>query len=224
MEVPMRRFLYTLLGRRSPAVRTIRRPAPGARPALESLESRDVPSGFTTYRINYPPGYPAYIRAYPIFQITQPSPTMLAGKSVTLALTGTPSNLFGTLKITSLTQQADGSYTFTGTYYSYSYHPVDGMGQPATVSVTGTIGAPQYAGLATSTCAIQLDGDLPQATANVLGAPQSVEERVHFQGTVTLTATRATTSGQLYDCLEDPMTHEPIDPYCSTVPASGTFS
>ncbi len=214
----MRRLLHTLARLGSPA-RRARRAAPGARPGLEVLERREVPTGLSVspFVVKYPNLAVANLSS--VSTITQPGPSMLAGKSVTLAQPGTPSNAYGVLKITSVSPQSDGSYTFTGTYQTslYSVKDMMVMGQPAVITVSGTLGAPQYSHFYAATCSIYID-----TSAAVWWNGQMVYEHIHYTGTVSLTTSQLSVSGNLYDCLEDGSGDQIIP--CSTPAASGTFA
>src|SRR5262245_53991228 len=116
--------------------RPSRRPA--ARPTLELLEGRDVPSplGATSLpMLTVPHG-----NLHPIQVLTTPSipnPATLAGKIVRLGEPGNPSNQYGILGIQNTTLQADGSYTFQGVYMTSVWDVKDANNQPAIVNVTG---------------------------------------------------------------------------------------
>jgi hypothetical protein len=227
----MRRFLHSLRRIGSPG-RRARRAAPAARPGLEVLEGRDMPSGFgvitdigdarhpflgdSTTSLNAASQPPAIIFA---------DPYLLVGRSVTLGNPADPSHPFGVLTITSVTWQPDGSYSFTGEYVTQLYDiKTPFTTQTAVAAVTGTFGPPQYSAYFTrSTCTVQFDGTAFGLT-HAFGGAMSVQEKVHFSGgTVSLAVSQAqaSISGQLFDCLED-MNGQPILG-CSTVTASGTF-
>src|SRR5438874_2532863 len=133
----MRHFLYTLRRLASSGGTTRRgsRMVPTARLGLEVLEGRDLPS---TLGISYvvPPKYqdlqPVYHYVLPTLSL--PSPTMLAGKSVSLGQLGMASNVYGALQIASMALQTDGSYNFQGLYQTALYHATDSQGHPAVVS------------------------------------------------------------------------------------------
>jgi hypothetical protein len=206
--------------RSSPA----RRPAVAARPTLEALEGRDVPSTFTSVPLTTAP--PPNLSLQPVQLATPsfnlPSPAMLAGKVVHLGESGNPSNQYGVLSIRTTTLQPDGSYTFRGVYESSVWDVRDNSLQHASVDVTGVLGVPRYTSLWNGTFSIFFD-----STTSVLwshnGVALTVDEHVHFTGTVTMSGNQASVAGQLYDCLEDPVTHMPLDQFCGSPPTSGTF-
>jgi hypothetical protein len=210
----MRRFLRCLCRLDSSAAATHRGPRT-TRPGLEVLEGRDVPS--TLSNPNTGPAYALSLQLAnnisAVSAISQPCPTMLIGKSVTLAQTGTPSNTFGVLQILGMTLQADGSYFFGGTFQTSSYSI-----EPTRISITGTLGAPQYTNVWTASCSVFIDTSFAVTWNN-----QTVWEHVHYAGTVTLTPGQATTSGNLYDCLEDGNGHPIFPGTCRSPAASGTF-
>jgi hypothetical protein len=207
--------------------------AAGALPAGLSLSSAGVLSGTTTVAGTFSLTVLATDTTLPgatgtaSYQLTVilPSPTTLAGKSVTLTQAGVTTNRYGVLTITGLTLQPDGSYNVTATYQTAQYHTVELMGgaSPATIQLTGTLSAPQEDAQGNVTCMITLEGR-KDVTATVLGVDKKESEHVSlFGATITMTWAQANVSGPLYDCLEDPVTHEPIDPACGSPPASGTF-
>jgi hypothetical protein len=232
----MHRFLNNLRRLASPAgtARRGSRRVPSARPGLEALEARDVPTtlgltaatffGVPTWKLN------AFQLAAPVQSpaLSLPSPAMLAGKVVALGQAGNPSNTYGTLTILSTSLQADGSYTFQGVYLTSSWSVnstnlgPNGQLQPALLSVSGTLGAPQYTTLFNATFSIYFN-----TVESVLwshdGSLRMVDEHVNFNATVTMNGSQATVLGQLYDCLEDPVTHMAIDPFCGSPSTSGTF-
>jgi hypothetical protein len=221
----MRRFLLGLMCS-SPAARRARRTAPNARPGLEALERREVPAVLGINGINYTPRWNPADLTQVVFApppaITLPSAQLLNQKAINLALQGSASTVFGSMHVDSLMLQADGSYAITCTYSTWSYTVIDNMMHPVSVTLTGTAGAAQYAGAGVWTCSLTLEG-VSSGQANILGVPQMVNEHVHFSGTVTLTGAHPTVTGQLYDCLENPVTHDRIDPYCHSVQVTGSF-
>jgi hypothetical protein len=228
----MRRFLHTLARLGSPA-RRVSRAAPAARPGLEILEARDVPTVHTSNTDILDARQQALLDAVQSSTLNvrqQPpaiifaDPYLLVGRSVTLGQPGNPSNQYGVLTVTSVTWQADGSYSFTGEYVTkVNDITIPFTNDKAFAVVKGTFGPPQYSAYFTSsTCTVQFDGTAYGLT-HALGGAMSVQDKVHFSGTVSLSVyqAQASLSGQLLDCLED-MDGQPLFG-CRTVPASGTF-
>jgi hypothetical protein len=227
----MRRFLPNLARLGSPA-RRVRRATPNARPGLEVLEGRDVPSCFSSLTDigdawhSLPgdfPGDPVTSHCFPQPPlILVPSVWQLVGRPVTLAQPGNSSNAYGVLTITSVTSQPDGTYTFEASYQTTQYH--DSSGKLITSFITkGTIGLAQYAGPGIDTCTISFDA-ATTAGVKINGVTTFVNEHVHYNGTLSLSLAQITLTGSLYDCLENPVTHDRINPLCGSVPASGKFA
>jgi hypothetical protein len=157
--------------------------------------------------------------------ISPADPQMLTNKVAILHEPGNSAIVYGQLEILWLTPQPDGSYAFRGLYTTALYNVTDDHGQqPVWLSGDGTLGVPTYASRWQATCTIYLDlrGSVVR---NHNGAPQMVDEHVNYNGTVMLFGVggQATVSGQLYDCLEDPVTHDRLDYFCGSPTAAGTF-
>jgi hypothetical protein len=233
----MRHFLHNVrrLGSSAAAARRGSRAAPTARLGLEVLEGRDLPSGLSAYSsvLGSQLYQPVAYYQPPTINVASPSPTMLAGKSVTLTQAGNPpqntwgigpnwgglasqpGTPLGVLQITSMMMQPDGSYTFQGVYT---------LGQQ--INITGRLGAPQATGLlGVSSCTISFGGSV------ITNGVRLIKEDVQYTGTVALSRWQAaTTSGQLADTSSISQTGDPHNPMWwnpfpgqGPVPASGTF-
>jgi hypothetical protein len=210
MKHKLPRLLHRLVRRVSSAGAGRRVPLPSAtaRPGLEVLEGRALPSTLILYS-SVSSSYPSYLRnlqiaPLTIYTLALPSPTALANKGVWLSANGTQ---YGALVIGSVQPASDGSgtFTFSGTYESLLLST-----KWNAVPVTGTLGAPQFAGLGVSTFSISFQGSTP---ANATYPAEVVD---YQQASVTETWSGATTSGQLSDAIPGP-------PGQGAVPASGTF-
>jgi hypothetical protein len=151
-----------------------------------------------------------------------PSPFQLVGHSVTLGQPGNPPNSYGVLTISSVTLQSDGSYAFEGWYQTSLYNLITTRDGPPGVPVTGTFGPPQYgAYFLTATCTVHFHGSgygLRRTVGGLMDAQDVVD---YSSGTVSLSQSQASMSGQLFDCLED-KDGQPIFG-CRAVTAAGTF-
>ena len=152
--------------------------------SLFTLDARDVPTTLTPYS-GWGPAPTATLAPSPLRSVALPSPTTLVGKSVELLDSG---DRTGTLTITSLTLQSDGSFTLGGTFEANTETPSRTFRD--SIPVVGYITAPQTGGPLITTASIRFHGQV----ANMLfGYTHYVE----YVGTLSQSWNDAWTSGQV---------------------------
>jgi hypothetical protein len=159
------RRLWQTLTRYLPAPSRARTPAPPARarPALEAMEERWQPSTLTPNQPITPP-FPAALVQAPRYVIATPDPVTLVGKT-------TEFSILEDFQITAMQRQADGSFTFTGTFHGHA--------------VSGNIGARSFGGPLLTTGAISFTGGWFDANG--------LQHRVQYAGTLNMDWNGATT-------------------------------
>jgi hypothetical protein len=164
----MRRFWQTLGGYLTAPARGRASAAPArARPALEALEQRWQPSTLTPNQPIMPP-FPTVQVQVPRFVVATPNPMTLVGKTADLGI-------FRAFQITAMQQEANGSFTFSGTFNGHA--------------VTGFIDAPRFGGPLLVTAGISFTGSWLDS--------QGLQHRVQYVGTLNMDWNRATTWGTL---------------------------
>ena len=126
--------------------------------ALEPLEERWQPSTLTPNQPIMPP-YPTALVQPSRYVIATPSPVSLVGKTAELSI-------LEDFQITAVQQQADGSFTFTGTFDGHA--------------VTGTISARRFGGPLLTTAGVGFSGSWLDSNG--------LQHRVRYAGTLNIQA------------------------------------
>ena len=148
---------------------TTRGPEPSARArlTLEALEERWQPSTVMPTR-PIPQPFPTVMVQPPSVAITLPNPMSVVGKTAELGL-------FNNLQITAMQQQADGSFTFNGTFRGHA--------------IIGPNGAPHLGGPLPTTASIGFSGSWYDS--------MNLQHPVQYASTLNTNSSQATTWGTL---------------------------
>lgn len=168
----MRRFWQTLIRHLYDPARE-RSSVPRARLALEALEERWQPTTLTPNQPILPPFPTAQVRPTQ-YVVATPNPMTLVGKTAELGF-------LNNFQITSMQKQADGSFTYTGTFNGHT--------------INGFITAPQFGGPLLTTASISFTGSWVDSIG--------LQHRIQYVGTLNMDWNRMTTWGTLNHAYEN---------------------